>query len=335
MNKFKAHLDRLTDKCTHGNGLLEYAAAHDYNPCITRTLGMRYACRRAECGFISKSEADWFIATQPGHKREYWFCAACGYEFKYGLNKAGQDNEYQHVIFMSIPWHDGGYRTMCARAVEPTNEQKAMILALKGITAAACLSIPAGSKVGLMQLVIETNKCFDEMVGDKFPRTTLTCKRPMHVSLGEMEVKDGGVLSLEEKDVGTRMIFYDINKAEKEGHFGPEPVIWEAPEMHFALEMISNALDLEGDEWEKHVYSPTMWQDEDGKRRRSASPQQRTGLEALRNLTRNPSLAAAHMRNQPVFSAKDVGLDREDLENPRHARWHLRASLWRRLCRRP
>ena len=233
------------------------------------------------------------------------------------MNKAGQDNEYQHVIFMSIPWHDGGYRTMCARAVEPTNEQKAMILALKGITAAACLSIPAGSKVGLMQLVIETNKCFDEMVGDKFPRTTLTCKRPMHVSLGEMEVKDGGVLSLEEKDVGTRMIFYDINKAEKEGHFGPEPVIWKAPEMHFALEMISNALDLEGDEWEKHVYSPTMWQDEDGKRRKSASPQQRTGLEALRNLKRNPSLAAAHMRNQPGFSAKDVGLDRADLESPR------------------
>ena len=129
---------------TNGRGLLEYAAAHDYNPCITRTFGIRYACRHAGCGFIPKSEADWFIATQFGHTREYWFCAACGGEFKYGLNKAGQDNDYQHVIFMSIPWHDGGYRTMCARAVEPTNEQKAMILALKGITAAASLTMPVG-----------------------------------------------------------------------------------------------------------------------------------------------------------------------------------------------
>ena len=77
---------------------------------------------------------------------------------------------------------------MCARAVEPTNEQKAMILALKGITAAAGLSIPAGSKVGLMQLVIETNKSFDEMVEDSFPRATRVVERPMHVTLGQMEV---------------------------------------------------------------------------------------------------------------------------------------------------
>ena len=231
--------------------------------------------------------------------------------------QAGQDNDYQHVIFMAIPWSDGGYRTMCARAVEPTNEQKAMILALKGITAAASLTMPAGSKVGLMQLVIETNKSFDEMVGDKFPRATRTVQRPMHVTLGEMEVRGGGLLSLEAKDIGTKKIFYDIIKAEEEGHFGPEPIIWKAPEMHFALEMMCSALDLEGKAWEEHVYSPTMWQDEEGKRRLKASKQQKDGLTLLRALKRNPSEAAAHMRKQPAFRAKDVGFETAGREQVR------------------
>ncbi len=110
-------------------------------------------------------------------KREYWFCAACGGEFKYGLGAGwleprGQDKDYQHIIFMQIPWGDGATRTMCARAVEPTNAQDACILALKGITAAAGLSVPAGAKAGLIALVTDANKCSEHMVGDKFPRAT-------------------------------------------------------------------------------------------------------------------------------------------------------------------
>ena len=177
---------------------------------ISRTFAMRYACRQRGCGYIPKSEADWIIAEQKDctSKKEYWFCAACGGEFKYGLGSGGldsrgQDKPYQHVIFMQIPWGDGKTRTMCARAVEPTQAQKACILALKGITAAAGLSVPPGAKAGLIALVIETNKCFDKMVGDTLPRKTLTVKRPMHVSLGELEVKGNGILSLSHKDLGT------------------------------------------------------------------------------------------------------------------------------------
>ncbi len=67
---------------------------------------------------------------------------------------------------------------MCARAVESSAVHKAAILALKGITAASGVSVPAGSKAGLVGLVTETNKCFDNMIGDKFPRiTSRSCHR--------------------------------------------------------------------------------------------------------------------------------------------------------------
>ena len=79
--------------------------------------------------------------------------------------------------------------------------------------------------------------------------------------------------------------------------------------MHFALEMMCNALDLEGQAWDDLVYSPTMWQDEEGKRRMKASPMQKEGPNLLRNLKRNPSEAAAHMRTQLAFRAKDVGVE--------------------------
>ena len=148
---------------------------------------------------------------------------------------------------MQIPWGDGATRTMCARAVEPTHAQKAAILALKGITAASGLSVPVGAKAGLIALVIETNKCFDDMVGEKFPRKRATVKRPMHVNLGVLQVKGGGVLSITQADIGTGRTFYDITKAEEDGHFGPDPVIWKAQELHVAIELIASALDLEGD----------------------------------------------------------------------------------------
>ena len=32
------------------------------------------------------------------------------------------------------------------------------------------------------------------MVGDRLPRETLTVQKPVHVSLGELEVKGGGFL---------------------------------------------------------------------------------------------------------------------------------------------
>ena len=67
----------------------------------------------------------------------------------------------------------------------------------------------------------------------------------MHVSLGELQVKGGGILSPSQSDIGTERSFYDITKAEEDGHFGPELVIWMAHEMHVALELIASALDLE------------------------------------------------------------------------------------------
>ena len=131
-----------------------------------------------------------------------------------------------------------------------------------GIAAASGMSVPAGSKAGLISLVTETNKCFDEMVGDLFPRTNRAILAPYHVGVGRIEVKDSGILSLSERDIGTIQVFYDINNAEADGHFGPDPVIWKEQDMHVALEMLADALDLEGKAWEEHVHHPTKWSDE-------------------------------------------------------------------------
>ena len=87
---------------------MELAAIHDFNPMISKSFAMRYACRQADCGLIPRAETDWFIAQQHGIAREYWFCAACGGEFKYSISRKevdsrGQDKQFQHVIFMNIP----------------------------------------------------------------------------------------------------------------------------------------------------------------------------------------------------------------------------------------
>ncbi len=99
---------------------------------------------------------------------------------------------------------------MCARAVEPTVIQKATILALKCITAMSGISVPQGATAGLIIMVIEASKYFNDMVCDRVPRQRLTVKRPIHVSLRELDIMGGGVLTLTEHDVGTEKTFFDI-----------------------------------------------------------------------------------------------------------------------------
>ena len=167
---------------------------------------------------------------------------------------------------------------MCARAPEPTDQHKACNLALKHITAVKALSVSPGAASGLIALVVETNKAFEDMVDDKFPTETMRVKPPMHVGLGELHVKEGGMLSLNKEAIGTLKVFYDMTKAAEEGYFGTEPVIWKAQEMHVVLELLSSGLDLEGEEWDKYVHHPTMWCDSDAQRSRCTRSQQQ-GLE--------------------------------------------------------
>ncbi len=95
---------------------------------VSKEFAMRYACRQKGCGLVPKSEAGWIIATQKAEAKEYWFRGACGGEFKYGSgagdpDSRGQDKDYQHSIFMQVPWGDGATKTMCAMAKPPSNEQ--------------------------------------------------------------------------------------------------------------------------------------------------------------------------------------------------------------------
>ncbi len=85
LEKLNAHVRHTTERCTNGRGMLEYAAVQDFNPMIAKAFAMRYACRQRGCGLVPKSEAGWIIATQISVAKEYWFCGACGGEFRYGL----------------------------------------------------------------------------------------------------------------------------------------------------------------------------------------------------------------------------------------------------------
>ena len=293
----------------------EYAAIMDCNPLITQAFAMRYACRHSECQLIPKSEAGWFICVQYDCEatREYWFCAGCGGQFLYklgaqdGPDSLGQTSKYQHVVFMQMPWGDGQVKTMCAGAVEPTTEQKAIIQTLRGITAESGYATSAGVKTGLISLVTQTNKAFDDMVGDTFPRRTVTLKHPMHVSLGRMKVKGNGILSLAETAIGTKQSFYDMREADKQGHFGLEPVIWGPQELHLALEFIVAGLRLTPKQWEDYYYHPTMWSD-DGVVRSKPSPSTRTALRTMEAMQKNPSAIARNFLDHPSFSSEDIGM---------------------------
>ena len=70
MKLFEDHVNKLAADSTNGRSLLALAAIHDYNPMISRTFGMRYACRQAGCGFIPRGEMGWIIAQQRGAPRE-------------------------------------------------------------------------------------------------------------------------------------------------------------------------------------------------------------------------------------------------------------------------
>ncbi len=86
LEKFHKHVKMTVEASTQGRGMLEYAAAHDFNPMISKAFAMRYACRQQGCGVVPKSEAGWIIAQQcEGDKNEYGFCGACGGEYKHAV----------------------------------------------------------------------------------------------------------------------------------------------------------------------------------------------------------------------------------------------------------
>ncbi len=70
MEKFRENVKSVTAGCTNGRGLLEYAAAEDFNPMISNAFAMRFACRQQGCGMVPKSEAGSVIATQKGLHEE-------------------------------------------------------------------------------------------------------------------------------------------------------------------------------------------------------------------------------------------------------------------------
>ena len=133
----------------------------------------------------------------------------------YTTGGGGQDRDYQHILFFEVPWGNAGETgTMWAKAPAPTHEQLSKLNVIKLIGAVGGITMQPGLEKTLLDMVTETNAALDMMVGRKFPRIAKTLLRPVHKSLGVMEIVGGGRLALCESDMGTRWIFYDIKAAE-------------------------------------------------------------------------------------------------------------------------
>ena len=129
----------------------------------------------------------------------------------------------------------------------------------------------------------------------------------MHASQGRIKVKGNGILSLAESAIGTQQTFYDMLEADKQGHFGLEPVIWGPRELHLALELLVAGLHLTAEQWQKYHYHPAMWS-EDGVVRKRPSKSTRDALQSMEAMQNNPSAIAQHFLNHPNFTGEDIGM---------------------------
>ena len=115
-----------------------------------------------------------------------------GGEFTYGIKAEvpgcstdgrGQDRDYQHFIFLVVPWGEAGETwAMCAKASAPTTEQQNKINVIKMIAAIGGITMHPGLEKTLLDMVTETNAAFDMMVGKKFTRVTKKLLRPYQSS---------------------------------------------------------------------------------------------------------------------------------------------------------
>ena len=109
-----------------------------------------------------------------------------------------------------------------------------------------------------------------------------------------------------ETAIGTQQTFYDMREADKQGHFGLEPVILGPQELHLALELMVAGLRLTPKQWGYNYYHPAMWND-DGVVRSKPSPSTRTALRTMeamqKNRRRSPGISSTTPTSQAKTSA--------------------------------
>ena len=62
-----------------------------------------------------------------------------------------------------------------------------------------------------------------------------------------------------EVDFNSERLFLDMHKAENDGHFGKDPVIWKDAEWWMLIGMLVAGLHLSGAGWDNLRFHPTMW----------------------------------------------------------------------------
>ena len=153
-------------------------------------------------------------------------------------------------------------------------------------------------------MMIVSNTCFEKML-EGFTKMKRLIVAPSHVGLGKLPVCGKGILSMTEADVNTEKLFLDMHKAEKDGHFGKDLLIWKYEEWWMLIGMLASGLHLSGAEWDNLRYHPTMWHS-DGETRSKATESPVARIEKLRERAGVPSDLVAHLKTQPHFRACDV-----------------------------
>jgi hypothetical protein len=112
---------------------------------------------------------------------------------------------------------------------------------------------------------------------------------------------NGGVESLQEKDIGTEMSFLDINKAMRDGHFGSNPKIWGDDQWNLLINYISQGMEFDEGTWDSLDYTPQIWTTLETKRGRAPpASRQHIGDLKKRAMTQDPYME--HMLAMPAFS---------------------------------
>mgnify|MGYP002811592979 CR=1 FL=1 len=87
-----------------------------------------------------------------------------------GTDARGRDKQYQHMAFWGVPW-DKGVKTLWAEACAPDKLQMKRLCCLKLIAAIKGCRLPPGGRAGLVDLVTQSNKAFNAIVGEKIHAT--------------------------------------------------------------------------------------------------------------------------------------------------------------------
>ncbi len=108
-----------------------------------------------------------------------------------------------------------------------------------------------------------------------------------------------------EDDIGKEMNFLDINKALRDGNFGPNPRVWGDKEWNLLIDYVSGGIEFADEDWNTIADQPPVWSTIH-KDRTSASPARKAHILQLKTRAESKDEYLRHLCNMPRFKAGDA-----------------------------